>query len=70
MTLTDAEISDFHSGVYNFIFVENVDYLFKFYKDSGVNIVNNLQNMPWKIREFSFKDLYGNYYRIGQSIPD
>ena len=48
-------------------FVDNVDEFYKEYKEKGVQIVSELKNEPWGIREFTIKDINGYWIRVGES---
>lgn len=47
-------------------FVENVDDVYAEYKTNGVEIVGELADEPWGVREFAFKDVNGYYIRVAE----
>jgi len=50
-------------------FVQNVDAIYKEYKTKGVEFDKELEDKPWKIREFTIFDNNGYSIRIGEAIP-
>jgi catechol 2,3-dioxygenase-like lactoylglutathione lyase family enzyme len=54
-----------------YIVVTEVEKLYAEYKSSGVVHPNGeLQDKPWKMKEFSILDNNGNLIAFGQDIPD
>jgi uncharacterized glyoxalase superfamily protein PhnB len=51
-------------------FVENVDDIFEEFKAAGVEITGDLQDEPWGVREFAFKDINGYYIRVAEGLED
>lgn len=49
-------------------FVDNVDDIYKEYQDKKLNIVSELKDEPWGIREFTIKDINGYFIRISETI--
>ena len=48
------------SGMWMFIFVENVDALYEEYQASGAIIRQKPANFPWGVREMNIEDLDGH----------
>ena len=51
-------------------FVTNVDEIYEEYTSKGLNIIKQLWNAPWGIREFSFLEINGYVIRIGEGIEN
>lgn len=51
-------------------FVENVDDIYEEYKAKGVEITGDLQDEPWGVREFAFKDINGYYIRVAEGSEE
>lgn len=52
-----------------YIYVDNVDQLYKEYQKAAVIHPNGqLEDKPWGVREFAILDNYGNLIRIGQLL--
>jgi catechol 2,3-dioxygenase-like lactoylglutathione lyase family enzyme len=52
------------------LFVSNVDEIFKELKSRQVEIVSELKNEPWLVREFSVLDCNGYLLRIGEGLEN
>lgn len=50
------------------LFVSNVDEIYKQIKSSGVEVISELRNEPWMVREFSILDCNGYVLRIGEGL--
>jgi catechol 2,3-dioxygenase-like lactoylglutathione lyase family enzyme len=48
--------------------VENVDEVYQFHKDNGVEIVELIANKPYDMRDYYIRDLYGNILGFGHYI--
>ena len=49
-------------------FVDNVDDIYKEFKERNIKIENDIESKPWGIREFSIQDLNGYLIRISEGI--
>jgi uncharacterized glyoxalase superfamily protein PhnB len=49
-------------------FVENVDEIYAEYKLRNLNIVSDLKDEPWGIREFTVEDINGYFIRISETV--
>jgi uncharacterized glyoxalase superfamily protein PhnB len=47
--------------------VSDVEATYMELRDAGANIVSELEQKPWAMREFSVEDPFGHLLRIGQS---
>ena len=48
--------------------VEDADSLYVSYKDRGVEIIADIEDKPWGMREFLFRDPDGHLFRVGHMI--
>ena len=53
-------------GFWTYFVVDNVDGLFEWYQDNGVEILDEPEAYPWGMREFNIKDFNGYHLRFGQ----
>lgn len=51
----------------SYLFVENADHIFSFYKKQGVKIIKEIESKPWGVREFTFEDINGHLFRVAHS---
>ncbi|MFD2871048.1 VOC family protein [Mucilaginibacter ximonensis] len=51
---------------YHWIFTETVDEAYQELKARGADIVENIEDKPWNIRQFAIKDLNGHIFYIHQ----
>ena len=49
-------------------FVDNVDEIYNEYKTKNLEIICDLEDQPWGIREFTFKDINGYCIRVSETI--
>lgn len=64
-----TEIINTDKGMFEIIwFVDNVDEIYNEYKAKNLEIICDLEDQPWGIREFSFKDINGYCIRVSESI--
>lgn len=49
-------------------FVDNIDQVFKEYRNRGINIVQEIENKTWGTREFIFSDLNGHLIRVAEVV--
>lgn len=47
--------------------VDDVEVTLAAYREAGAEIVDDLEQKPWAMREFSIRDLDGHLLRIGES---
>ena len=52
------------------LFVSNVDEIYKQIKLNGVEVLSELRNEPWMVREFSILDCNGYVLRIGEGLEN
>lgn len=52
------------------LFVSNVDEIFRELKNKHVQMVSELRNEPWQVREFSIIDCNGYLLRIGEGLEN
>ena len=57
---TDGPI---HPGTF-WIFAEDVDAAYRDLKARGANIVDDIEDKPWGLRQFTVKDMNGNVFYI------
>jgi uncharacterized glyoxalase superfamily protein PhnB len=48
-------------------FVDNIDNVFKEFKERNINIAEDLREHPYGVREFTFIDINGYYLRVAES---
>ena len=48
-------------------FVDNVDLVYTEYRNSGIEIIREIENKPWGTREFIFSDLNGHLIRVAEA---
>lgn len=53
------------NGFWVYCVVDNVDELFEWYQENGIDIVDQPQTHPWGMREFNIQDLNGYRLRFG-----
>jgi len=51
----------------SYLFVENADQIYAFYKEQGVKIIKEIETKPWGVREFTFEDINGHLFRVAHS---
>jgi uncharacterized glyoxalase superfamily protein PhnB len=49
--------------------IGDADGLYEFHRANGVEIVEEPQNQPYGLREYTIRDLYGYYLNFGQRLP-
>ncbi len=49
--------------------VEDIDALYRFHQDSGVNITEPMADRPYAMRDYHLQDPFGNHLGFGQYIP-
>ncbi len=52
----------------HWIFSENVDLTYSEFKDRGVDIIEDIENKPWNIRQFAIRDLNGHIFYIHHDL--
>ncbi len=63
---TDGPI---HAGTF-WIFSEDVDAAYQELKERGADIIEDIEDKPWGMRQFTIKDLNGNKFHIHQDKPE
>lgn len=53
----------------HWIYADDVDITYKKLVESGANIVDDIENKPWGLRQFTIKDLDGNIFYIHHDLP-
>lgn len=64
-------VAAINNDIYSFIliwFVDNVDDIYNEYKEKGINIMQDIENKPWGIREFTIRDINGYSIRVSEGI--
>lgn len=51
-------------------FVDNVEDIYKEFKEKNVTIASDLEDKPWGVREFTVEDINGYYLRIAEGIGE
>jgi len=49
-------------------FVDNIEAIFSEFTERGIEIVSNLKDYPYELREFAFIDINGYYIRVAEAI--
>jgi len=52
----------------HWIFAEDVDSTYAEFKDSGADIIDDIENKPWNIRQFTIRDLNGHIFYIHHDL--
>ncbi len=52
----------------HWIFADDVDATYQQLVDAGANIVDDIENKPWGIRQFTIKDPDGNVFYIHHDL--
>ena len=52
----------------HWIFAENVDLTYAEFKDRGADIIEDIENKPWNIRQFAIRDLNGHIFYIHHDL--
>jgi uncharacterized glyoxalase superfamily protein PhnB len=52
---------------HSYLFVDNADETYMFYKRRGVEIIQEIESKPWGVREFTFRDNNGHMFRIAHN---
>jgi uncharacterized glyoxalase superfamily protein PhnB len=52
----------------HWIFSENVDLTYAEFKDRGVDIIEDIENKPWNMRQFAIRDLNGHIFYIHHDL--
>ena len=52
----------------HWIFSENVDQSYTEFKNKGVEILEEIENKPWKTRQFAIRDLNGHVFYIHHDL--
>lgn len=48
----------------SYLFVENADQIYAWYKEQGVKIIKEIESKPWGVREFTCEDINGHLFRV------
>ncbi|MBD3922959.1 VOC family protein [Paenibacillus sp. PR3] len=51
----------------SYLFVNDVDVIYAWYRDQGVRIVKEIESKPWNVREFTFEDINGHLFRVASN---
>ncbi len=60
--------SDAFEPAIHWIFADDVDATYKKLVEMGANIVEDIENKPWGLRQFTIKDLDGNIFYIQHDL--
>jgi hypothetical protein len=58
------------AGFCCYITVEDADAIYGLYQSRNVEIVSEIGDKPWQMREFTIKDLNGHFFRIGHFLGE
>jgi uncharacterized glyoxalase superfamily protein PhnB len=53
---------------HSYLFVEDVEEIYAVYKSKGVDIVQEIEQKPWGVKEFTIRELNGHRFRIAQQV--
>ena len=53
---------------FHWIFAEDVDLTYAEFKISGADIIEDIEDKPWNIRQFAIKDLNGHIFYIHHDL--
>lgn len=51
---------------HSYLFVQNIDEIYTLYKSKALDIVQDIEQKPWGVREFTFRDVNGHMFRVAQ----
>ncbi|MDH3695537.1 MAG: VOC family protein [Gammaproteobacteria bacterium] len=54
----------------HWIYADDVDAIYKELVEAGANIVDDIENKPWGLRQFTIKDLDSNVFYIHHDLPE
>lgn len=57
-------------GAWCCVRVDDADALYEIYRERGVELIAAPSDQAWGVREFTIRDPYGNFFRIGHSTRD
>lgn len=60
-------MQDFEPSV-NWIYADKVDEMYNSLKQAGAEIVEDIEDKPWGIRQFTIRDLDGNIFYIHHDL--
>lgn len=63
-----AKVNSSISPSINWIFSENVDLTYAEFMNSGVDIIEHIENKPWNLRQFAIRDLNGHIFYIHHDL--
>lgn len=52
----------------HWIFAEDVNLTYAEFKDSGADIIEDIEDKPWNMRQFAIKDLNGHIFYIHHDL--
>jgi uncharacterized glyoxalase superfamily protein PhnB len=55
-------------GCYLYFVVGNADELFAFHRENGVEVLQEIGDRPWDLRDYTVRDLYGHRLTFGHRI--
>lgn len=53
---------------HSYLFVEDVEEIYAVYKTKGVDIEQEIEQKPWGVKEFTFRDINGHRFRVAQQM--
>jgi catechol 2,3-dioxygenase-like lactoylglutathione lyase family enzyme len=65
----DASHAPNPSGCTLFFVVDDADALYAFHRASGVEVVQEIADRPWQMRDYMVRDLHGYPIVFGQHLP-
>lgn len=63
------ETTDSFEPNVHWIFAPDVDVTYEKLKESGADIIDDIENKPWGLRQFTIKDLNGHIFHIHHDLP-
>ena len=77
MRLLFAEDNDFTNDINNnrhrlplMWFVENIDEIYKEFRERNIELADDLKTHPYELREFAFIDINGYYIRVAKGTNE
>jgi catechol 2,3-dioxygenase-like lactoylglutathione lyase family enzyme len=53
---------------HSYLFVDQAEEIYADYQNKGVDIVRQLEQKPWGVKEFTFRDPNGHLFRVAQEV--
>ena len=52
----------------HWIYAENIELTYMEFKGRGVEIIEDIENKPWNMRQFAIKDLNGHIFYVHHDV--